>query len=110
MTISQYTDKQLKQTLAKMLPEIVYWDKCCELLRYPDNNEQNGTKVLDTELLHLCWLMEKPMCIDEWIAYLQVLIGFTEPGKEQAYKSFTCHSSWQQRTMALVKTKGIEIV
>ena len=66
-----YTDTQLKQALAKMLPEHIlcntanfrsdpyhreglFWR-----IRYDKNNLFQ--EVLDTELLHLCWLVEETL-------------------------------------------------
>jgi len=100
-----YTEEQLKKTLAKMLPEICYMTR-------PDNKclaySETGLLVLDTELLHLCWMVEHALiqpeqCIEymEWIGMCSDDYGF---------KIFPLvHASWQQRVEALAKVKGIEI-
>jgi hypothetical protein len=91
-----YTDIQLKQALAKMLPEtlqigaplhgcILYWDL-----------SHTSERVLDTELLYLCWLVEETLKYYELTPYYD--------------DEVSCHSTWQQRTLALAKVKGIEIV
>jgi hypothetical protein len=91
----KYTDTQLKQALAKMLPEQIEWHNGLERLHWKPSHE--GAMVFsvhDTELLHLCWLVEKTL---------------TE------YQSFdySCdikyHATWQQRTIALCKVKKITI-
>jgi len=91
-----YTDNQLKAALAKMLPD--------KLILVPYGREDNlilswictditGTKkhyveVLDTELLHLCGLVQEE--------YEQYILLFYHP-------------KWQQRVITLAKVKGIEI-
>ena len=73
-----YTDIQLKQTLAKMLPDLVMCTECmpicgestpgAELIDgswrhhsgvWTLEYRKDFTEVLDTELLHLCWLAEE---------------------------------------------------
>ena len=70
--------------------------------------------VLDTELLHLCWLVEGTLddggtgdeppevCGTQVMEYVGVLASDTEFS--------TLHATWQQRTIALCKVKGVEIV
>ena len=102
---TQYTDTQLKQALAKMLPD--------KLMRRFGNWRWLGVyriTVPDTELLHLCWLVEESLTNDQWFAYHLTLIMLTKPSATCVADSFTCHSSWQQRTIALAKVKGVEIV
>ena len=86
-----YTDEQLKQALAKMLPETVcyeqeslYWQY--EEIRYDRPVMNRGNRILDTDLLHLCWLAEDYGC-----------------------DTVPFNASWQQRVIALAKLKGIEI-
>jgi hypothetical protein len=47
-----YTDTQLKQALAKMLPERYKWDEIAGVIYYEYDLVE--MPVLDTELLHLC--------------------------------------------------------
>ena len=98
-----YTDNQLKAALAKMLPDglfitmfgiKLYWSNTSEkCLR-----DRRGWEVLDTELLHLCWLVEEAMPYSrEWVDYTNILANDA------------ISASWQQRVAALAKAKGIEI-
>jgi len=96
-----YTDKQLKAALAKMLPETCY-------MTQPDNKLlawNDGRLILDTELLHLCWMVESQQLVmhqyDTFIDELDLLVDLNKRG----YVSAT----WQQRVEALAKVKGIEI-
>lgn len=108
-----YTDTQLKQALAKMLPDDLYvtidgidllWSNVSERC----NKDRRGCYVLDTELLHMCWLVEQslfpgtPLHDD----YLHELKQVCDP---EDYAS-SVGASWQQRVIALAKVKGIEIV
>ena len=93
------TDTQLKAALAKMLPDKI---KCKECINEEDGtsycylvwnhpqcaNHGHNLVVLDTELLHLCWLVEKEL----------------PPSSKCDY-----FDTWQQRVAALSKVKGIEI-
>lgn len=96
-----YTDTQLKQALAKMLPETCYMNKGGGTLYYqPDKlticYSIHPPPVIDTELLHLCWLAEKTLSLHERFECYEILEGLI-------------WASWQQRVEALAKVKGIEI-
>lgn len=98
--MTTHTDEQLKKALAKMLPE------------HPEivhGGEDPMCNILDTELLHLCSLVERSFIND--IAarntYMSHLIDDNSPSTT-GY--FTATSSWQQRTIAAAKVKGVEIV
>jgi len=96
-----YTDTQLKAALAKILPEQInhlnhlYWI-----------GDEFDIRVLDTELLHVCWLVENTLRRDEFREYAQTL----HPKYIDHLSADCCvmHSSWQQRAIALAKVKGIE--
>ena len=105
-----YTDTQLKQALAKMLPEqtktvndgSLFW-----------NTETDYREIYDTELLHLCWLVEEEIWChtgsddyaqEVWNQYTYHLAMLMEPNPCRT------HATWQQRTIALAKVKGVEIV
>ena len=101
-----YIDIQLKQALAKMLPdtfniddEFMYWDG-------------THTLVLDTELLHLCWLVEETIDGTTAMNYVRELANQydTDPHGNYWKMWITTHATWQQRVIALVKVKGVEIV
>jgi len=95
-----YTHEQLKQALAKMLPDdlmivnklthpiipMLYWKG--------KNIEWEGEPVLDTELLHLCVMVEDRL----------------EPLSEEYYfERISKRFNWQQRVIKLAEVKGIEI-
>lgn len=107
-----YTDAQLKRTLAKMLPEKVKESRVYKarvLLIWTDfTHDRAGHEVLDTELLHLCWLVENSLSIGQRMQMRHHLTD--ERPLERGYGEKVCHATWQQRTIALAKTKGIEIV
>lgn len=88
------TDIQLKQTLVKMLPEVVIHTANKQHEFGQLNWMGRPELVLDTELLHLCWLVEENL------------------SEYQAF-NYSCdikyHATWQQRVIALAKVKGIEI-
>jgi hypothetical protein len=100
-----YTEEQLKKTLAKMLPEKI---KCKECINEEDGNHYcylvwnhpqcfnhgHNLVVLDTEFLHLCNLVEKELN-DVEANWYSKLVNY--------------HSDWQERVTALAKVKGIEI-
>lgn len=99
--MNTYTDTQLKQALARMLPEKIK-------LKIDDTFEwiHNDDEVLDTELLHLCWLVEETLGYKH-CEYHTALIKIMPNGAGVHVMSY--HATWQQRTIALAIVKGIEI-
>ena len=115
--MNTYTDTQLKLALARMLPnEIVaysiskltlFWVK-----DYTGTTIDGGARVvLDTELLHLCWLVEEQLTMGGLTAMAGELhiIHVLEGGRHDA-SAWKFHKSWQQRVIALAKVKEVEIV
>ena len=118
-----YTDKQLKAALAKMLPETVcyeqeslYWQY--EEIRYDRPVMNRGNRILDTELLHLCWLVEETLTNLQKQKYgelLQDSMNEAVVGYVQDYHrnlrglANVAHATWQNRVIALAIVKGIEI-
>lgn len=102
------TDQQLKQALAKMLPDKLEW--CTEYehaLHWKD-----GVPVADTELLHICWLIEQTLSTNDARVYAFRMSGAEhvidhEVSRMMVFKAM--NSPWQQRTIALAKVKGIEL-
>jgi len=91
-----YTDEQLKQALAKMLPETCY-------MTQPDNKLlawNDGRLVLDTELLDLCNQVELTLSWSEYSIFRKGLMN-------QLMRIES--ASWQQRVKSLAITKGIKI-
>ena len=129
-----YSDTQLKQALAKMLPETLLWDD--ETSKHNTGRPQNeawglcwdsGNPVLDTEFPYLCWLAEEKLCEhtgkheddysqrDNYSKELMKLNG-TWNGSAWDWGNVcnadlfqSAHATWQQRVIALAKVKGIEI-
>ena len=98
-----YTDDQLKKALAEMLPELLYSDYLADgtfvSIRWLTDKPNYGCKghsVLDTELLHLCWMVEETLDSKHNLKYYNKI-------------EIDPHASWQQRVEALAKVKGIEI-
>jgi len=102
-----YTDDQLKAALAKMLPEHI--EIVHNKLRWRCVPAQSYCIVLDTELLHLCWMVEETL-------NKQFTHNISERNRYVYYLQTECgelgcaHATWQQRTVALAKVKGVEIV
>lgn len=98
-----YTDTQLKQALAKMLPDktryndpYLFWD-----------TQDEYRQVLDTELLHLCWLVEET--IWDTPSFEDYMVCLSEQVHSMYQHDHFVHATWQQRTIALAKVKGVEI-
>jgi len=97
-----YTDKQLKTALEMMLPDLIF--NCGELYIYDaEFGAGDHRQVLDTELLHLCWLVEETLNEINSADYPELLRPIAA-----SYK-LLYHASWQNRVEALAKVKGIEI-
>lgn len=114
------TDTQLKQALAKMLPEVVTWKVFTDETvpygyLYWLVNPNSGSKVNDTERLQLCWLLEEALDSDgaereDYICALVDIVRMTR-SKKSINSDYFCvaHATWQQRVIALCKVKGITI-
>ena len=95
------TDTQLKIALAKMLPEDLMWTNYDDLKWIKNGNRFNTYgSVRDTELLHVCWLIEQTIDLKDKWRWLGLIDG------DYAEKS---HATWQQRATALAKVKGVEV-
>lgn len=106
-----YTDTQLKQALAKMLPELLenyYQDTPLDnfLLSWTRSKRE----VLNTELLHLCWLAGKDVEAKRYSDYLMHAIQDEICTGAVEARYATANATWQQRVIALAKVKGVEIV
>lgn len=99
-----YIDDKLKKTLAKMLPQCIFEND--ELYIF-DGSGFSGLgghrQVRETELLHLCWLVEKTLNEMESADYAELLRPIA------ANYKLLYHASWQQRVVALAKAKGVEL-
>jgi hypothetical protein len=101
-----YTDEQLKAALAKMLPRTVCYGSphgADGLHWRPRWNAGSYRSISDTQLLHLCWLVEETLTeykSEDYAELLRPIAG--------NYK-LLYHATWQQRVIALAKVKEIEI-
>ena len=100
-----YTDTRLKQALAKMLPDIltiitksIWWSNNTPERPYPTLKP-----VSDTELMHLCHLVEDDFNSKQQDDYGKELYKLIPYGK------MLFSATWQQRVTALAKVKGIEM-
>ena len=105
-----YTDEQIKSALAKMLPKTCYMNEGGGTLYYqPDKlticYSIHPSRVLDTELLHLCWLVEKVLIENDKQAYNL----FENRLFELCNPYTTLSATWQQRVAALAEVKGIKL-
>lgn len=103
---TQYTDTQLKQALAKMLPDKIVKGALSGNYRWIDRQGGITTRdmpILDTELLHLCWLVEETLSLDDRYRFINAI-------NDSILYWAHAHATWQQRTIALAKVKGVEIV
>ena len=122
-----YTDEELKKTIAKMLPDVISYREVtayesgkivCLLQWGAEWDDEDGCAVRETELLHLCWLVEKTLNETEFADYAEFL-HFCWLVEKTLYAEFLrpitvnykllYEASWQQRVVALAKAKGIKI-
>jgi len=108
-----YTDTQLKQALAKMLTGVIYFGVVTKNLEWHAKDKCHRP-VYDTELLHLCWLVEDALNFDQQLQLAEDLYNnccAQTDGKPSSAKEtyLSVHATWQQRTIALCSVKGIEI-
>lgn len=98
-----YTDTQLRRTLVKMLPDHIREDFGTEGddFHLEWKTGRKCMRVLDAELLHLCWLVEESLNATEYSAYHS---EFWNVSTRQTHSA-----TWQQRTIALAKVKGVAI-
>lgn len=92
---TEYTNDQLKRALAKMLPERLDFDNHTS---WTTLNWKNGLVIFETELLHICWLIEENLTNDQQAMYEDYFDNYRD-----------YHANWDVRTIALAKVKGIEI-
>ena len=110
------TDTQLKIALAKMLPEKIELtgETICWLK--PWTLSYLHRRVRDTELLHVCWLIEDGLAYEDKAEFARQLYrqdGFfscvdcEDNDFSEIFKY--SHATWQQRATALAKVKGVEL-
>ena len=105
-----HTNEQLKRTLAKMLPDAKYMKDTDELFVFLSPVSTSYNQILDTELLHLCWLVEETLSVRQLKEFHDLLVEDGCGHGSDCPTYLVTHATWQQRTIALAKVKGIEIV
>ena len=110
-----HTNTQLKRALAKMLPNLVAVNPSKPFTWYWKNKTDTcDYKVLDTELLYLCWLVEETLTNNECRVYSEELVRICVNPKlfqiDCTAGGWFFHATWQQRVIALCKVKGVEIL
>lgn len=102
-----YTDLQLKLTLAKLLPShIAILENHTLIWIHGDYLDVTDT-IRDTELLHICWLIEMSLTDYEYNLHCNYRCQEKENNHEmRSHQSAT----WQIRTISLAKIKGISII
>ena len=101
-----YTDDQLKQLLALMLPETAVWTGYILCENGGEDVMSYGRKILDTELLHLCSLVEAGLTENQKCQYICRLEA-TNPG--DSYSWNLAFATWQQQTRALAEVKAVTL-
>ena len=107
------TDKQLDHVLAKLLPNVLYIAPNGLLAKLPrpefaaDGIQNN---VGELERLGLCWLVEEILSETGQEAYGFNLLTLCNPLSELRRGWNATHATHQQKTVALAKTLGVEIV
>jgi hypothetical protein len=110
----EYLDSQLKQALAKMIPEQLYFNTGSQCLCWISKQSVCGTYVLETELLHICWEVEETLDMKQKLIYAENIFNQLRD-QECVYPWYgacyiVAHATYEQRTIALAKVKGVEIV
>lgn len=110
------TDNQLKAALVKMLPDEINfqtWPDGEERLCWARTSKRHDRPVEDTELLHLCRLVEQTLGFDEGRGYAVLLVQAqgidANIPKTESGVFLIINASWQQKVTALANVKGITI-
>lgn len=115
-----HNDQSLKLALAKMLPDkigqthgaskdetiLVWFNNDVEY--HGKEDEQILAQVLDTELLHLCWLVEQTLNNKQDSEFVSFLAADVSDGSWSTSKA--AHASWQRRVATLAKVLEVEIL
>lgn len=122
---AELTEAQLKQALAKMLPEKLIFYSPSRLYWKAAHAPWPSDEVRDTELLHTCWLVEDGLIddddqeADQRTRYSKELMKLCGVWRSEdwgwgdvcnADLFSAAHATWQHRTIALAKVKGVEII
>jgi hypothetical protein len=113
---TQPTNQELKLALAKMLPEKLWLNTtrrsdgyCFCWTGKRESLTGYDEEIKETELLHVCWLVEEGLSSGEQFTYRQKLGHLVIEERKCGWTKAICHATWQQRAIALCKVKGIKI-
>lgn len=102
-------EHKLKIALARMLPDKIFIkdDGGGQFSLYWHGGRQHTIhswwdKISDTELLHICWLVEQTLSGDEYTHFLLHLHKMTNSVR-------TTSATFEKRAQALAKVKGVEV-
>jgi hypothetical protein len=107
-----YTPLQLKTALTKMLPKRF---KTCDCVSTKAGSPCNcfyfdGSHVKDSELLHVCNLIEKSLPLGNRDLYIQALYSECEKLHRMAPIWYlVATAEWNTKTIALAKVLGVKI-
>lgn len=111
-----YSDIQLKKAIASILPRKIKYIEFQETIVWRDK-ENNDFDVLDSELLHICQLIENSLGMNESYElgelYRIESKNVGERGGHFTPNGWGCFAlanlTWQQRVICLAKIKKITI-
>lgn len=113
-------DQKLRLALAKMLPDRITLEQptpdpeCAEAFFWTNPGGFVIRETLDTEWLHVCWLVERGFIHTSdslqggYFMALRDIVYKTKHSGISIELAMIC-SSWEQRAEALCKVKGIDI-
>lgn len=106
-------EQKLQLALAKILPEKVDCPSYELIEQHLDKRllyfwKDTKKWILETEMLHICWLIEQGMTVLEQDALCVALCELVI--KQTSWCNFLAiHASWQQRAKAICKVKGVDV-
>lgn len=103
------TDNELKQLLAKMLPDEIEWNVDYTTKRGDLWLKNTAFRIKDSELLHICWLISATLEVNDMCRYNDELDAVCVPVHicPNTHIFSLTEASWQQRASALAKVKGL---
>jgi hypothetical protein len=111
-----YTDTQLQQVLAKILPNKVEWNGHYLGWWQPPALSSPNKEVTNDQLLDLCWQAEETFWNDPVTSasYCYELDLLCQPRRDEAiwgfgYTGFITHATWRQRLVTMAKVLKLEI-
>lgn len=102
------TDQELQLGLAKLLPDRICGNSVLDEWEL-QHDDGAWLPIMETEWLHVCWLVEMAMSTDEYMQfedYFGEVLDDASESSDAFVKTFT--GTWQQRAEAILKAKGIK--